>query len=89
MSLLTISDSLAPSDRSDYTDWAIVSLVEVGTTTAVVHFNIKGHPAGALSATNLKCARVGTLNPGDKILVLRTGSGAWVILDRYLEVEDN
>ena len=89
MGLLNISDSLSRPKGDDYTDWAVVSSVEVGTTTAVVNFNIKGHPAGALSATNLKCARVGTLNPGDKILVLRLGGGAWVILDKAVEVEDN
>ena len=63
MGLLNISDSLTPNERDDYTDWGIVSNVEVGTTTAVVNFNIKGHPAGALSATNLKCARVGDIKP--------------------------
>ena len=81
--IVTLSEALAPEAQQFALSWAIVSRVIVTAETAVVEFNLYGATTiNARSATNLKLARTGTLNPGDKIMVARTGSGAWVILDR-------
>ena len=87
--ILTLSEALTPPAQ-DYTlAWAIVNTVQVGQTTAIVSFDLYGAPnLDTASGTNLKLARVGTLNPGDKILVCRTGGGGWVILDRIQVADD-
>ena len=78
-----------PPGRDFTLAWAVVSSVQIGQTTAVVNFDLFGAPnLDASSGTNLKLARVGTLNPGDKILVARTGGGGWVILDRIQVADD-
>ena len=88
-SIIQLSSALAPPGQ-DYTlAWAIVNAVQVGQTTAIVFFDLFGAPnLDTASGTNLKLARVGTLNPGDKILVCRTGGGGWVILDRIQVADD-
>ena len=90
MSALTaLSDALTAPQTGFFVSWAIVSNVTITATTAVVFFDLFGSPTvDAQSGTNLKLARVGTLNPGDKILVARTGGGSWIILDRVVDVQE-
>ena len=87
--LLTLGGALTASGQDFSLAWAIVSRVSASQTTTVVFFDLFGAPnLDASSGTNLKLARVGTLNPGDKILVARTGGGGWVILDRIQVADD-
>lgn len=87
--IATLSDALRPRPEAFVLSWAIISDVQVGLNTTVVFFSLFGATAAdAVSASNLKLARVGTLAPGDKILVARTGSGGWVILDRVALVDE-
>ena len=86
-SLRDLAASAAAPAADQFISWAVVSQVVYSTAapgaSATVSFALYGAAQLDLSsATNLKTARVGTLNPGDKILVARLGAGAWVILDQ-------
>ena len=90
--VVTLAEALRPEQEAYALSWGVVSAVIVSPETTVVEFSLFGAPTlDTASATNLKLAKVGTLNTGDKIMVARTGSGAWVILDRVAtpaELED-
>ena len=90
MSLLQLSDALTARPGDLASVWARVTSVEIGTTITVVYFSILGAPGtGALSAATEKLARVGVLNPGDKIQVERYGQGSWLIIDKIQRIEGN
>ena len=86
--IVTLADALRPAAETFAIKWGVVSRVIVGPQTTVVDFNLFGSPSDAASSSNLKLARVGTLNPGDRIAVARMGSGGWVILDRVVPMEE-
>ena len=87
--VLTLAEALAPAAPQFGLAWAVVARVQIGQVSTTVFFDLYGAPGiDATSGTNLKLARVGTLNPGDKILVARMGGGGWVILDRVATAND-
>ena len=89
MSVLTLAEALVAPAETFAVSWGVVARVQIGQTSTTVFFDLFGAPGvDATSGTNLKLARVGTLNPGDKILVARVGGGGWVILDRVAVADD-
>ena len=89
MSLATIADALSSQPPNASLAWGIVSAVQVGRTTTNIFFSLYGAPTlDAVSGTNIKLARVGTLNPGDKVLLAKLGGGGWVVMDRIRTADD-
>ena len=83
MTLLNLSSAVAPPPMGFSLCWAVVAKVTAGADTDRVAFDLYGAPSlDAGSETNLLLSGVPTLTAGDRILVGKTGSGAWVILGK-------
>lgn len=63
--------------------WAIISYTETGLVALEIAGSVT---ADTFVTTNLKLESVGTLTSGDKVLVARVGNGAWIIVDKIVEV---
>ena len=78
-----LSVALANRPMDFAVSWGTVAVVTQTAQTTFVAFDLFGAPAlDATTTTNQQLAGVPTLAAGDKIMVARTGAGAWVILGK-------
>ena len=81
--LIALAEAVAPQPQMFQWAWGVVASVTQSTTTTVVAFDLYGSTGiDAATTTNLHLSGAPALAAGDKILVGRAGSGAWVIIDK-------